>query len=587
MHLLRVVVCDLTNFYYFYVLKQMYIMKYFIFTILLACLLSCSDSKHKAILDQAELLIDQQPDSAYVLLSPIYIDDIRGEKNKARFALLYSETLDKNYIDVKDDSLARFAVAYYADNGTDIEKATAYYYLARVHENASDIEQCIANLTLASECVPEDSYYLKGLIYSLFGRSCYDQFDQVRAIEYNEKAIIAYQSSGNKYNHASALSNIANSYGLLKDYDNALSSELKALDIYVQLKDTAEVVVSFESIAMWNLTNNQPIKHVKQNLFKVYNKYNSSNKYPINYWLLSEIYTKEGKIDSVIYYLKHDLSRYDTTTLVNKASYYYKLGEIEALKNNDKKARKYDAKAQYSMNSFYIKNLSKTTQELAEKYKNVLYKKSLIEAEREKRYYMYIFILSLLVFFSLIYILINRYRSRLKNLDRDLCLAQEVLETLSNSKAIIEEQYNQIKEQNISNIATERDLATLDNLHFIMVRFNNLIENLPKYDKKPRKFIDEFIALMRDAEKIDSKTFLYEIINRQYNGALDSIKDKYALEQYEIYLYSMVCMGFSNSAMRILFDHTNDKTIYNYRSVLKTKLGVVINKENLITLLNG
>ena len=561
-------------------------MKNFIFTLLLICLFSCCSGKYEGVLDQAEQMLDKHPDSSYMLLSPIYLDNIRGRQDKARFALLYTKVLDKNYIDVESDSLARFAVDYYSNEGTDLEKATAYYYLARVYENAEDIEECIANLTLASEVVPSDNYYLKGLIFSVLGRNCYNHFDNINAIEYIEKAITAYQASGNRYNHASALSKVANSYGLLEDYDNALLNEQMSLDIYKQLRDTAKIIVSIGNIATWSLENNVPSQKVKKKLLDEYNKYNSSNKYSLNYWLLSEIYKKEGKIDSAIYYSVHNLNISDTTTLINKASYYYKLGEIEALKSDYKKARKYDGQAQNFMNSFYTMNLNKTTQELTEKYKNILYKKSFIEAERETKYITYIYILSLFIVCGLIYILISRYRSRLKNMDRDLCLAQDLLETLSSSKAIIEEQYNQMKEQNRSNAEMARDLATLDNLHFTMVKFNDLIEKLPKYNSKPRKFIDEFIALMRDTEENDSKTFLYEIINRQYNGKLDSIKDRYALEQYEVYLFTMVCMGFSNSAMRILFDHTNDKTIYSYRSKLKTKLGVVINKENLIALLN-
>ena len=64
-----------------------------------------------------------------------------------------------------------------------------------------------------------------------------------------------------------------------------------------------------------------------------------------------------------------------------------------------------------------------------------------------------------------------------------------------------------------------------------------------------------------------------------------NIKDKYALGQYEIDLFSMICMGFSNSAMRIIFNHTNNRTIYNYRSSLK--LNISINRENIIALLNS
>ena len=172
----------------------MFVMKNIIAILLLFCLYSCDYSKYEVILDQAEQMLNKHPDSSYMLLSPIYLDNLRSRQAKARFALLYSKTFDKNCIDVKDDSLARFAANYYAEKGTYLEKAAAYYYLARVYENAEDIEQSIANMTLASEFVTDDSYYLQGLIYNSLGRSCSNQFDVARSIEYNKRAATAYKA---------------------------------------------------------------------------------------------------------------------------------------------------------------------------------------------------------------------------------------------------------------------------------------------------------------------------------------------------------------------------------------------------------
>ena len=561
-------------------------MKNIIAILLLFCLYSCDYSKYEVILDQAEQMLNKHPDSSYMLLSPIYLDNLRSRQAKARFALLYSKTLDKNCIDVKDDSLARFAANYYAEKGTYLEKAAAYYYLARVYENAEDIEQSIANMTLASEFVPDDSYYLQGLIYNSLGRSCSNQFDVARSIEYNKRAVMAYKAIGNRYNYASSLSDIANSYGLLKDYDNALLNEQMAYSIYLELRDTASILSSLEGIITWEMGNKIPLQRIKQKLFNGYSEFNKSRKYPLSYWLLSEIYTEEGKIDSVVYYLKQNLRVQDTITHLNKFSYYYKLSDIEVIQGDYRKAHKYNRKACAFATSFYLKNLNKTTQELTEKYKSALYKESLAKLEREKRYFSYILLLSFALFLSLIYMLITRHRSRLKSMDIAMSVTQDLLQTLSSSKAAIEEQYNNIKAKNTPNTENHHDSVTLENLNFVMSKFNDLIEKVPQYEKKPRKFIAEFVTLMHSTERVDSKTLLYDIVNRQYNGGLDYVKNRYGLGQYEIDLLGMICMGFSNSAMRILFNHTNDRTIYNYRSSVKTKLGISINREDIITLLN-
>ena len=50
-------------------------------------------------LDIAESLIESRPDSAFTVLDSIDISDLKGKSQKARYALLMSMALDKNYVD--------------------------------------------------------------------------------------------------------------------------------------------------------------------------------------------------------------------------------------------------------------------------------------------------------------------------------------------------------------------------------------------------------------------------------------------------------------------------------------------------------
>ena len=74
---------------------------------------SCiSDHRQVELLDRAEPLIETAPDTALALLDSIDSRRLyRGDK--ARYALLRSQALDKNYIDVTNDSLINIAVNYY------------------------------------------------------------------------------------------------------------------------------------------------------------------------------------------------------------------------------------------------------------------------------------------------------------------------------------------------------------------------------------------------------------------------------------------------------------------------------------------
>ena len=61
-------------------------------------------------LQQAEAMMDEHPDSALNLLKGIAQPELQTQAHHARYALLYSQALDKNYIDLTNDSLISIAV---------------------------------------------------------------------------------------------------------------------------------------------------------------------------------------------------------------------------------------------------------------------------------------------------------------------------------------------------------------------------------------------------------------------------------------------------------------------------------------------
>ena len=94
----------------------------------------CKQTDVTQVLDRAETCMAERPDSSLYLLRTLDKRHISGSLRKARYALLYSQALDKNYIDVDNDSLIRVAVDYYKGHGTSHEKALAYFYLGRVYD---------------------------------------------------------------------------------------------------------------------------------------------------------------------------------------------------------------------------------------------------------------------------------------------------------------------------------------------------------------------------------------------------------------------------------------------------------------------
>ena len=82
-------------------------------------LMSCvDDSAVVTELDWAETVMEAHPDSALALLDTLDRNRLRTRGAKARHALLYSQALDKNWIDLSTDSIIKPAVRYYARHGS-------------------------------------------------------------------------------------------------------------------------------------------------------------------------------------------------------------------------------------------------------------------------------------------------------------------------------------------------------------------------------------------------------------------------------------------------------------------------------------
>ena len=78
------------------------------------------------------------PDSALSILIDIDSSVLRTRPMQAKHALLLSMALDKNYIDIADDSIISIAYNYYQNHPTKREKMLSLYYSGVVKQNAGN-----------------------------------------------------------------------------------------------------------------------------------------------------------------------------------------------------------------------------------------------------------------------------------------------------------------------------------------------------------------------------------------------------------------------------------------------------------------
>ena len=173
--------------------------KYCIFLLfILVALISCNDPKPITdTLHRAEALMNEYPDSAWTLLNTISPDEMGQNRNRALYALLYTQAQDKTYRDETNDSLISVAVDYYRDTDDVRRKFLSYYYKGRVHFTTKDYlgaTTCYMEAEQLADEVGDD--YLVGLLYAELGRIYNIYYDYPKSLEAYQKAAECYERAG-------------------------------------------------------------------------------------------------------------------------------------------------------------------------------------------------------------------------------------------------------------------------------------------------------------------------------------------------------------------------------------------------------
>lgn len=182
---------------------------------------SCTLQSEKSIMDAAESLLNEQPDSAYSLLNSIEETSLPvGSKLQARYALLYTQAQYKSYHDPDTDSLISIATDYYEEHGNEEDKFYAYLYQGLLRYNLKQYERSAESLmrSLANSISIEDCY-AKGQLFgnlSLINLTyhCSD------AQQYAWKSYIEFQRGDLEEYAANALILVASCHLQFQAYDS-------------------------------------------------------------------------------------------------------------------------------------------------------------------------------------------------------------------------------------------------------------------------------------------------------------------------------------------------------------------------------
>lgn len=192
--------------------------------VLALCLASCNrHSEHWKTITDMERIIEERPDSVLNVLQAIDTDELVGDEEPAKHALLLSMALDKNVIDKTDFEVLQPAIDYYEDNGSATDKLRTYYYQGRIYQNAgNDAMAMEAFVKALSKGSQSNDILTKARIHFAQGNIYYNLYDFDNFIETNKSAA-SYFKQAEKYNsYADCLNRIINGYTLKDEPEKAL-----------------------------------------------------------------------------------------------------------------------------------------------------------------------------------------------------------------------------------------------------------------------------------------------------------------------------------------------------------------------------
>ena len=165
-------------------------------TIILLSIASCTFINVSRTLNDVESYIMERPDSALAVLESIDRDDLNTARTKAHHALLHAMALDKNYIDVTEDSIAKVATEYYKKHGPRRNYARALYYLGKSYYYNEEYDKAILEYSKAEKvAVGCDSLYL-GMIKTAEARVYNLTYNSIEELKCIQNAVKIFQLLG-------------------------------------------------------------------------------------------------------------------------------------------------------------------------------------------------------------------------------------------------------------------------------------------------------------------------------------------------------------------------------------------------------
>lgn len=524
--------------------------KLLILFFLLIVVVACSSPEVDERLATVEAIMSEHPDSALMMLDSLDQSQLSSDRQRALYALLYSQALDKNYIDLTTDSIINIAVSYY-DNSNDLyHKMLSHYYYGRIMENVHEYAQCMIAMTKAYEIASELNDYFwmgraAGIISNIYAINSYN----AEAINYANIAYHYLNKSGCQPYINYALLAVARAY--MNDYQNDTSIVIskQLLDSAALYNDTLLHAYTYRILAKSYFDLKDYSLAVEAfNYLKDFDEFT-----PDIQCLLGVAYIGMGDMEHAAEVYKTTCK--ELTSMTTPLAYNF------AMANNDSEL------AAKLLKDIYDDLDSVFTQTKSQHFTSAVsgYYKSEQQLKEEKLKTMrlthaIILILCCVVLVMVVVIAMRRYRKQQAKIEKNIIIAQNLQEILT------------LKEVEYTN--AQKIIQSLFASKFEVV--NRLCQTY--YESQPgamkKRISDEVENIIRNFSSDSSFIEQLEVlVDKHLSGLMHSFKnDLPNLKQADYLLFMYSVLGFSSVAIALFLKEEKIEAVYNRKARLKSKI---------------
>ena len=522
-----------------------------LFTLLIVVSHGCTErSIHNTLID-IESFIQERPDSALAILDTIDRTTLTTQKSRAHHALLSAMALDKNFVDVYDDSIARVAVDYYSKCGPRKNYARSLYYLGIAYYYKEDYNKAIVEFTKAEQIAEQyDSLYF-GLSKLAQANSYGKTHNVIEEIKCIEKADTIFSSLN--YEHYSLIVQ----YRLMQSYINNGKYDV-AEKIYQDLINNDVADENLISAVMATYALMQVTREKYESAIEIYNEvYNEYGDYFLltqDYWAWAYSLDKMGYVEqskAILEQLKQDRS-------ATSAYWQYMI----AKSNTDMLSALAYLEEYVEYNDLEVSDALKQSLSSAQKEfyesqaENLKYKADIASMT------MVIIILVTLIFIILVFISIRMYMKKQEDIkEKYLLYISEIKHQLDEAQ---KDDYPSLKKKYISLYKTK--FETIGALYEQYVHSRGVLNAETSVYRKVSVLVNEFLQDYNDTEKFE--LMLDEDMDNIMTNLHNEMPD---LKKNDYVIFSLFVIGFDATTISHLLN-TSINMIYIRKSRIRHKI---------------